>query len=77
MSGARVSVKVSEKSRNYFFIGQNIPQKCKGFEKENRSIDDLQKKAWLKANVYGGRYRHYTQIIDGKTYTNLEKNMQT
>ena len=26
---------------------------------------------------YGGRYRHYTQIIDGKTYTNLEKNMQT
>ena len=27
--------------------------------------------------IYGGRYRHYTQIIDGKTYTNLEKNMQT
>ena len=31
----------------------------------------------LRGVKYGGRYRHYTQIIDGKTYTNLEKNMQT
>ena len=32
---------------------------------------------WSGMDIYGGRYRHYTQIIDGKTYTNLEKNMQT
>ena len=65
MSGAPVSVKVSEKSGNYFFIGQNIPQKCKGFEKENRSIDDLQKKAGLKAN--GNCFHYRTHFLGLRT----------
>ena len=65
VSGAPVSVKVSEKLGNYFFIGQNIPQKCKGFEKENRSIDDLQKKAGLKAN--GNCFHHRTHFLGLRT----------